>query len=172
MARLRLKVSSSSPLISYHPRFPTDPMPENAVIWEPISGINFPCADISFASRSAAKLRVLMHFSRVANGPKEDLEIEFSGVIGVRWADEFHGSIVSGARPSDPKCAGEHWAQWTFPMLRVRDSDWLAAHLNLPGTESREHFSLISMNDLLDVIALPQVAVRWVPPASDDSPSS
>jgi hypothetical protein len=29
--------------------------------------------------------------------------------------------------------------------------------------ERREHFALISMNDLLDVIALPDVEARWVP---------
>jgi hypothetical protein len=35
--------------------------------------------------------------------------------------------------------------------------------LPLPGTELREHFALISMDDLLDVIALPDVEARWVP---------
>jgi hypothetical protein len=29
--------------------------------------------------------------------------------------------------------------------------------------EGRQHFSLISMNDLVEIIALPNVEARWLP---------
>jgi hypothetical protein len=55
------------------------------------------------------------------------------------------------------------WANWVFPLLKVSESSWLATYQALPGTELREHFALITMSDLLDVIALPDVESRWVP---------
>ena len=145
-------------------------MAEHSVMWEPIAGIDSPCADLSFSYASTGRLRVLMHFSRVAKGPTEDLELVFSGVIAQRWVDEGFGSIFEPARGLLPKCRSELWSGWTFPLLTVRESSWLATFQSipgLPGAQHLQHFALICMNDLLDVLALSDVAARWVSPGGD-----
>jgi hypothetical protein len=139
-------------------------MIERSSIWEPIAGIDSPCADISFAYDIKSILRVVMHFSHVKDGPSHDLELLFSGAIGLRWAPEYPGSIVLPTAPPLPKCRTAQWSGWTFPLLTISESPWLAMYQGLPGTERRQHFSLIAMNDLLDVIAFPEVAARWIVP--------
>jgi hypothetical protein len=138
-------------------------MADGAIIWEPAAGIDSPCAEIGFRYDPPDKLQARMYFSRVIGGPNQDLEVLFEGVIGIRWSDEFHGSIVYQAPRAAPKCRDSRWANWVFPLLKVYESSWLATYQALPGTEGREHFALISMNDLLDVIALPDAKARWVP---------
>ena len=138
-------------------------MADRAIIWEPTAGIDSPCAAIAFRYDPPDELQVRMYFSRVNGGPNQDLEVLFKGVIGIRWSDEFHGSIVYQAPRPAPKCRDSRWANWVFPLLRVSESSWLATYQALPGTELREHFTLISMDDLLEVIALPDVEARWVP---------
>lgn len=142
-------------------------MTERSIIWEPAQGIDMPCAEISFQYHRAHKLRVVMHFSRVKASGDQDLEVMFAGVIGIRWADEFHGSVVHPMARPLPKCRSERWGRWVFPLLADLDSSWLASYQNLPGTERRQHFALISMNDLVDVIAPPDVVAKWVPAALD-----
>jgi hypothetical protein len=138
-----------------------------ANIWEPVADINCPCADVSFALGAKWSLRVLMHFSRVKNGPSQDLELLLSGAIGLRWTPEHLGFTVSPVfQPAPlPKISGGQWSGWTFPLLTVSESPWLASYQGLPGTERRQQFSFVSMNDLLDVIAFPEVAARWVTPS-------
>jgi hypothetical protein len=138
-------------------------VPDTAIIWEPVAGIDSPCAAIAFRYDPPDKLQARMYFSRVNGGPSQDLEVLFKGVIGIRWSDEFHGSIVYQAPQPAPKCRDSHWSRWVFPLLRVCESSWLATYQGLPATALREHFALISMNDLLDVIALPDVEAHWVP---------
>jgi hypothetical protein len=143
-------------------------MDEYNVIWEPIEGIDFPCAGLSFSYASTSTLRVLMHVSRIVNGPPEDLELIFPGVIAQRWTDEALGSIFERTCGPMPKCRSERWSDWTYPLLTVRESSWLSNYQSipgLPGVEGCQHFALICMNDLLDVLALPDVEARWVPPA-------
>lgn len=145
-------------------------MADDAMIWEPAPGIESPCADIAFRYDPPDKLQARMYFSRVNGGPMKDLEVLFRGVIGIRWADEFHGSVVYQAPRRAPRCQDSRWANWVFPLLRVTESSWLATYQALPGTERREHFALVSMNDLLDVIALPEVEAHWI--AVEESPNA
>ena len=142
-------------------------MDEHSTIWEPISGIDTPCAGLSFTFESSSKIKVSMHFARVVEGPTLDLELIFSGALALRWVDECHGSIFHPTCGPLPKCRGERWSDWTFPLLLVRESKWLATYQSipeLPGSAGRQHFALVCMNDLLDIAALPEVGARWVEP--------
>jgi hypothetical protein len=65
-----------------------DVMATRCAIWEPIPGIATRCADISFRYEAPNSLHVLMRFSNVAEGPTQDLALEFSGPILLRWEDE------------------------------------------------------------------------------------
>jgi hypothetical protein len=79
-------------------------MTDRAIIWEPAAGIDSPCTAIAFRYDPLDKLSARMFLSRVKGGPNRDLEVLFKGVIGIRWADEFHGSSVYQAPRSAPKC--------------------------------------------------------------------
>lgn len=57
-----------------------------------------------------------MQSSRVKDGRDQDLELLFTGVIGVRWADEFYGSIVHPMTLPLPKCRNERWGKWVFSL--------------------------------------------------------
>jgi hypothetical protein len=141
-------------------------MSERCETWKPIRHIEFPCADISFARGGNGVVRALMHFSRVRNGASQDLELLFSGTIGLRWAPEhfaFTASLPILSKPL-PKIAGGQWSGWTFPLLNVFESPWLASYQGLPGTERRQHFWLVAMNDEVHIIALPEVTARWITP--------
>ena len=142
-------------------------MSEHAIIWEPVSGIDSPCAELSLFLEPSRRLKVLMHFSKVKDGPTLDLELLFSGAVTLRWADEFTGSIFHPMSVLAPKCRNERWSEWIFPLLIIQESPWLATYQSiaeLPGTQSLQHFALICMNDLLDIAATPDVVARWVTP--------
>jgi len=52
----------------------------------------------------------------------------------------------------------------TFPLLEVRDSKWLAMYEGFPSTEGRKHYYPVAMNDLVDILALPDVVAAWQSP--------
>ena len=103
-----------------------------------------------------------MHFSHMADQPPRDLHLIFSGAISMRWEEESFGlnplpdalpQIGSGSQPT-----------WTFPLLRVEHSVWLATHeaRETPLAAGRCHFALVALNDLLQILALPDVEAAWV----------
>jgi hypothetical protein len=142
-------------------------MGEYSIKWEPALGIDTPCAGLSIHYESSNTLRVVMHFSRVNGGRKLDLELIFTGPIALRWVDECYGSIFHPIPGSIPKCPRGPWSEWTFPLLQVKKSSWLAAYQRipeLPGSQVLQHFALVCMNDLLDIAAPPDVEARWVTP--------
>jgi hypothetical protein len=140
-------------------------MPERAILWEPLADVDFPCPRLDFEFTNSNDLNVAMRFSELNTGSeprKPDLELRFSGVIGLRWAPEFHGSIIQPQVPSRPKCRDQSWQLWVLPVVVVQESTWLSQYMDLPGTENRQHFSIVCMEDLLDVIALAEAQVRWI----------
>jgi hypothetical protein len=139
-------------------------MKERCGIWQPTTGIEAPCADISFRYEERDCVRVQMHFSRVKDGLQQDLELLFHGSIALRWTEEAFSMVHSAPRPL-PKCQGVRWAGWTFPLLQIFDSAWLQEHAGYPAAAGRQHFLLVSMNDLVDVLARPDVSAKWIAPA-------
>ena len=140
-------------------------MSERAMHWESLAEVDFPCPDLEFQFNTRDELRVVMRFSLLNTGTeprKPDLELCFSGVIGLRWIEEFHGSVIQPSVPSRPKCQERAWSQWVLPAVIIENSAWLSQYMNLPGSENRQHFSIVCMNDLLDVLALPDVRVQWI----------
>lgn len=134
---------------------------EYCVKWEPVTGIDYPCADISFKYDAPFELAVTMNFSRVKGLQPKDLLIKFDGPISFRWEDEVFGLNYL---PEDlPRCSNPEWKGWTFPLLRVENSLWLKRHHDRNSVyEDRVHFALLSMNDLIQVLALPVVEVQWI----------
>jgi hypothetical protein len=142
---------------------------ERAIKWMPKREIDSPCADISFTWVSAAHARlvVTMHFSRVVNGPPEDLQLSFTRPLAVAWEEETFGLIDS---PEDlPKCTGAHLSRFTHPTLIVEGSRWAeryAANMFAegdPGAKRVTHYFMVSLNDLLHVLAESEPEAAWVP---------
>jgi hypothetical protein len=135
---------------------------ERCTKWEPVSGIVAPCPDISFTYEPGGEVDVTLYFSRLAGRPPQNLVLRLSGAIAAHWESESFGMI---ALPSPlPSCPHPSWSRWTFPLLRVEDSAWLAAYegRNPIVAKGRVHFALVSMNDLVHVLALPDAAASWV----------
>jgi len=132
--------------------------------WHPVEGIDQPCADISFSYSAPSKLRVTMHFSRTAGALRDDLEIDFEGAVGLLWMEESAHSVAERMQSPLPKCHDLKWANWTFPLLVVSNSEWLSKIEALPLSQQRVHFLLVSMNDIVEVLALRPPSAKWVVP--------
>lgn len=137
---------------------------EYAVLWEPTGSIDAPCADLGFAYAPPDTIEVRMRFSNVIDGHANDLLLKFSGAIAAQWETESFGLIP--LPESLPKCLAKRWDTWTFPLLQIEHSRWLATYdtRHPIAAEGRVHFALVTMNDLLHVLARPTVVATWVPP--------
>lgn len=134
---------------------------ELCVPWEPLPGLIAPCGSVSFSYESPDRLRARLAFSEVIGGVPHDLLLLFSGVIAARFESESFGIVPL---PNHlPKFSTPQWSNWTFPLLHVSSSSWLEEHVshNPAAAERRVHFALISMNDLLHILALPEVTAAW-----------
>ncbi len=141
-------------------------MPANmkASIWQPVSGIVGPCADIGLALSRDDALVVTMHFSLVRGLPDEDLRLQFTGALAVHWETEGPGF---NPVPQDMlKCSDPQWAYWVFPLQRVEDSELLEhfrMFYEIGSTPRLAHFLLLSMNDIVHVIARSDAKADWIP---------
>jgi len=130
--------------------------------WDVVPSIDSPCADISLTYNNPDTVIVTMHFSHVKGLPSRDLVLTFDGAISLRWESETFG--LNPLPEPTPRCTAAAWESWIFPLLKIEDSSWLRAHLNNNpvAAEGRAHFALVTMNDLLQVLALPEVKYQWV----------
>jgi len=127
-----------------------------------VQGIVSPCADISINYGGPDKASLTMHFSRVRGRPDQDVLLEFNGLIALRWESE---SFSLNPLPEPlPKCTEADWAGWTFPLLKVSNSLWLERYSarNPVAAERRVHYAFTAMNDLVQLLALPEVNARWI----------
>jgi hypothetical protein len=136
---------------------------ESSILWEPVGGIETPCADLAFRLTPPDLLVVKMRFSNLVDGTENDLLLKFSGTIAIQWGSETFG-IVPIPEPF-PKCRSPHWDTWTFPLLRIGNSSWWAMHeaRNPTLAEGRDHFAIVTMDDVLHVLAKPTVSATWIP---------
>ena len=121
--------------------------------------LNFPCADISYQylSQKDARLIVLMHFSRVLDGCKSDLEITFKSPLALQWEEESYGLI--DLPDSLPRCTSKGFETWTYPIMIISGSKWASSYADTiysdgdPQALNVTHFAFVAMNDLLHVIS-------------------
>ncbi len=144
---------------------------ERAVKWQPKPEIDASCADISYswASKQGAKLSVLMHFSRIVGGLENDLGIVFDNVLAVKWEEESFGLITS---PDDlPTCSNQRFNTWTHPTLIIQDSNCAREYADRKYAKDDRsagrivHYFLLSLNDLLHVLAESEPISTWVAPS-------
>ena len=138
---------------------------ERFIKWEPVEGINFPCADISFKSRNRDGLIVVLHFSYFKGNPAKDLKLTFKNAISLRWEEEL-GVWLIPLPESLPKISKEPWSTWRFPLLKVVNSKLLSQVSEIGSmADGCGHFILTSLNDTLEVLANENVTIEWIDPA-------
>jgi hypothetical protein len=134
------------------------------------SSVDFPAADISvvWLSQRGAELKLTMHFSRMVDGPEQDLEVVFDNPLAFQWEDEIYGLI---ALPTElPHCLAPQWHRWVFPILTIDNSIWADRYAQRTFTvEEYEHkrvthYAFIALNDLVHVLSIKPPTLRWVPP--------
>lgn len=132
-------------------------------IWQPAQDVVGPCAELSFSYSEREDARVTMHFSLQPGLPNRDLSLRFHGMVAMLW--ELEGPGVSALPRNLPKCTASQWRNWTFPLVSVEGSDWLAQYQAIypHGSVPLAHYLLISMNDVLQLIARRDVFAEWVP---------
>jgi hypothetical protein len=132
------------------------------------AGVDFPAADVSVVwhSHKWAVLTLVMHFSRIVEGPDQDLEVMFGSPLAFQWEEESYGLI---GLPEDlPKCSAPRWKTYTVPILQVDGSPWADLYASRVFTETERetkqvlHYAFISLNDLVHVLSIERPTLRWV----------
>jgi hypothetical protein len=141
---------------------------QRAIKWMPTSEIDAPCADISFfwASEKGTRLVVVMHFSRVVGGFSKDLKLIFDRPLAVMWEEESFGLIETPKVL--PKCSGAGFRECSHPTLIVEHSSWAEKYAankygeGDPEAQNVKHYFLVSLNDLVHVLAESTPEAAWV----------
>jgi hypothetical protein len=120
-------------------------MTEHAAKWLPVPDIDSMFGSISF-SFERSSLSVTMNGARC-------LELIFTGIVALRYEDECPGF---DPLPKPLPMLREHE---TFPLLKIEQSRWLEQFDKIYF--GRCHFALVSSDDLIQVIAKPDVFARW-----------
>jgi hypothetical protein len=122
-------------------------MSERASAWHPVPDINEGFGSISFSYDSNDSRTALV----VMNGARR-LSLRFTTVIAFQIEDDCPGNFKL------PVALPRLNAKWVFPLLRVENSTWLS---QWPMWPNLAHYVLLSLDDLVQLIALPTADVRW-----------
>ncbi len=136
----------------------------HAEVWEPIDGIYGPCDHIAFSYIPVHAAAVHMTFAGTAGGPPCELILRFKQVVVLSGEDEAPGGFVlAPAINSLPKLGRGDHPTWTFPLLKILGSESLKQY-QLMRPYPIAHFFMISMDNLVHVIASTEVEATWSAP--------
>jgi hypothetical protein len=129
--------------------------------WEPIHGICEPCDHIAFSYIPLHAAEIRMTFAATADGRPEELILRFKQVVVLSGEDEAPGGFAPApAVNSLPKLGRGAHPTWTFPLLRIVDSEPLKNY-QLMRPQKIAHFFMVSMDNLVHVIASAEVDAAW-----------
>jgi hypothetical protein len=131
-------------------------MNERAIAWHPVPDITGGFESISFAyeprTARTSFYQQLRSATIVLNGDRS-LSLQFTGIIALHFEDDCPDNFPL---PSErPRLS----ADWMFPLLKIENSSWLALW---PMWPNLVHYALLSLDDLVHVIAGPAVTASWV----------
>ena len=132
-----------------------------AEIWEPIEGICEPCDNIAFSYVPLHAAEICMTFAASAGGGPRKLVLRFKQVVVLSGEDEAPGGFVPApAINSLPKLGRGAHPTWTFPLLKIVDSEPLKNYQLMRPYEIA-HFFMVSLDNLVHVIAGAEVDAAW-----------
>jgi len=133
----------------------------HAEIWEPIEGICEPCDHIAFSYIPSHAAEIRMTFAATAGGNPRELILRFTQVVVLSGEDEAPGEFVPApATSSLPKLGRGAHPTWTFPLLKIVDSEPLRNY-QLMRPQKIAHFFMVSLDNLVHVIAGAEVDAAW-----------
>jgi hypothetical protein len=135
-----------------------------AEIWEPIDGILGPCVQISFSYAPSHVATVLMTFEGTAGGAPRGLTLKFTRVVVLCGEEECPGGFAPIPKPLPQLGRGDH-PTFTFPLLKLVDSEPLKQYELIFHNKGQPlaHFCLISLHNIVQVIASADAEVIWTP---------
>jgi hypothetical protein len=133
----------------------------HAEIWEPIEGICEPCDHIAFSYIPLHGAEIRATFAANAGGVPRELILSFKQVVVLSGEDEAPGGFIPApAINSLPKLGRGVHPTWTFPLLKIVDSEPLKNY-QLMRPNKIAHFFMVSMDNLVHVIASAEVDAAW-----------
>jgi hypothetical protein len=135
-----------------------------AEMWEPVAGISGPSGQISFSYVPSHTATVLMTFDGTAGGPPRGLTLKFKRVVVLCGEEECPGGFAPTPQPLPKIGRGDH-PTWTYPLLKLVDSDPLEQYELMFHHKDQPlaHFCLISLHNVVQVIASADVEATWDP---------
>ena len=133
-----------------------------AEMWEPVEGILGPCAQISFSYVPSHAATILMTFEGIAGGAPRCLTLKFTRVVVLCGEEECPGGFAPIPKPLPQLGRGDH-RTYTFPLLKLVDSEPLKQYELIFHNKDQPlaHFCLISLHNLVQVIASADAEVIW-----------
>jgi hypothetical protein len=128
--------------------------------WEPIAGIETPAA-AAVVVEDHDGLKVTLLFSKITAGGDSDLRIDFGRVAAYSSYEE----LLHPWETSDngPRLAAR-WEHYVYPLLRVRNSQWIASLPNLSVSHPEcVHYRLMTLDQIIDILCSKAPIVNWVP---------
>jgi hypothetical protein len=102
-----------------------------------------------------------MTFAGTSGRPTRDLILRFKQVVILCGEDEAPGGFVlAPAIESLPKLGRGDHPTWTFPLLKIVNSGPLKQYQLMRPTPL-SHFFMVSLDNLVHVIASSDVAAAW-----------
>jgi len=122
---------------------------------EIIRGLDHPCSDILVSYDVSGALELKLCFSHVNRGYASDLTATFSKPVSFVWESESYGLVDTPDQL--PKCSSKDFEQYTYPVLEIEGSNWVAeyarmAMANEPVGATLAHFLFVSLNDIVHVL--------------------
>jgi hypothetical protein len=127
-------------------------MTEQASAWYPVLDITDVFGSISVSYEPRATSGAMSRSALVALHGRRDLRLKFSGVIALYCEDDCPGNFPI---PSDRPRLN---ADYMFPLLKIENSRWGA---QWPMWPQAVHYALISLDDIVHVLAQSSVEAKW-----------
>jgi hypothetical protein len=143
---------------------------QTAVRWCPLADIpETPIEDLALESSRAGQLRLVLRYSQIPVNPDRDLMVEFSDALALRMHWDGDAPVV-GRLIDPPHCADEKFSRCIWPLLIVKNSQWLAGGdfstslLLAEGTKAKpwQQFTFLTLERSIDVIARGEVSASWI----------
>lgn len=130
--------------------------------WEPVDGIDSPCAEVDFVT-SGQWLILVLRFSLVIGDCTRDLRLqcEWGDVVGFTSWQELAHLCREPAFEGAPKL-GDPWADYAFPVLELCESGWLT-DVQCPPYSNLRHFRIITLDHTVDLLTTSEPHAEWLP---------
>jgi hypothetical protein len=152
------------------------PMQETYIRFTPVADVAAPCAYIVLRTEPGCHT-VRLSFSNMRGEPPRDLVLHFDSVMACMSHTKFAHPWEAMRIAELPRLEGR-WNGYAFPLLEVRNSQWLASFGDFQsmGLERKivRHFRFVSLDNIVDLLMYGDgvVTAEWVVATPQDVPET